>query len=62
MKSFLLAMVILTLGSALGPAVVPRTNGQYRMEAIAFDLTGITRGRAGGPTGAPYLPTRPLCP
>ena len=43
MKSFLLAMVILTLGSALGPAAVPRTNDQYRMEATAFDLSGITR-------------------
>lgn len=43
MKSFLLAMVILTWGSALGPAAAPRTNVQYRMEATAFDLSGITR-------------------
>ena len=40
MKSFLLAMAMLALGSALDPAA---TNGPYRVEATAFALRGITR-------------------
>ena len=43
MKSLLLSMAILTLGSSLGHAAVARTNGPYRVEATAFDLSGITR-------------------
>src|SRR6516225_9983855 len=43
MKSFLLAMGVLALGSALDPVAVARTNGTYRVEATAFDLSGITR-------------------
>jgi 3D (Asp-Asp-Asp) domain-containing protein len=43
MKSFLHAMAVLALGSALGPAAVAWTNGPYRVEATAFDLSGITR-------------------
>jgi 3D (Asp-Asp-Asp) domain-containing protein len=40
MKSFLLAMAILALGSALGHGEV---NGPYRVAATAYDLSGITR-------------------
>ena len=36
-------MAILTLGSVLGPAAVVRTNGPYRVEATAYDLSGNTR-------------------
>jgi len=43
MKSFLLAMAILALGSALGHGAVARTNGPYRVEATAYNLSGITR-------------------
>ena len=43
MKSFLVAMVILALRSALGQAAVARANGSYRVDATAFDLSGITR-------------------
>ena len=42
MKSFLLAMGMLASGSALDPVTVARTNGPYRVEATAFDLSGIT--------------------
>jgi 3D (Asp-Asp-Asp) domain-containing protein len=43
MKSFLLAMGMLASGSALVPVAVARTKGPYRVEATAFDLSGITR-------------------
>lgn len=43
MKSFLLAMGMLASGSALDPVAAARTNGPYRVEATAFDLSGITR-------------------
>ena len=43
MKSFLLAMGMLASGSALDPVAVARTNGPYRVEATAFDLSGFTR-------------------
>ena len=43
MKSFLLAMGMLASGSALDPVAIARTNGPYRVEATAFDLSGITR-------------------
>ena len=43
MKSFRVAMVILALRSALGQAAVARANGPYRVDATAFDLSGITR-------------------
>jgi 3D (Asp-Asp-Asp) domain-containing protein len=43
MKSFLLAMAILALGSALGHGEVALTNGPYRVAATAYHLSGITR-------------------
>ena len=43
MKSFLLAIGMLASGSALVPVAVARTKGPYRVEATAFDLSGITR-------------------
>jgi len=43
MKSFLLAMAMVALVSALDPAAFARTNGPYRVEATAFALRGRTR-------------------
>ena|SRR6516164_8886497 len=43
MKSFLLAIGMLASGSALDPVAVALTSGPYRVEATAFDLSGITR-------------------
>jgi 3D (Asp-Asp-Asp) domain-containing protein len=43
MKSFLLAMAILAVASALGPAAVARIKGPYRVEATAYDFSGNTR-------------------
>ena len=43
MKSFLLAMGMLASGSASDPVAAARTNGPYRVEATAFDLSGFTR-------------------
>ena len=56
MKSFLLRMVILTLGSALGPAAVPRTNDQYRMEATAFTRAGTRPNRGVVSADSAFLP------
>jgi 3D (Asp-Asp-Asp) domain-containing protein len=42
MKSCLLAMAILALGSALSHGEVVRTNGPYRVAPTAYDLSGIT--------------------